>query len=310
VGGGTEASALRVTIANNSTGVLSVDDNGGALTVDGTVTAELSATDNAVLDNIALYTAGSETALELLDNAVDGNYLNTNMNVAGTDVAAGSGVISAQTLRVTIATDDPVNDAMVELSGAIDTEMQCDIVGSLPAGTNAIGKLSANSGVDIGDVDVTSIIPGTGATNLGKAEDAAHTTADTGVYVLGVRDDVLGVHSGADGDYESFHLDAQGGLYTRHAITGIGHGVTTVTTAGTDVALAGSTVCKRVTIQAQTDNTSSIAVGGSGVDATIATGTGIVLYAGDVFELEVDNLADVYIDSLVNGEGVRYTYFT
>lgn len=30
----------------------------------------------------------------------------------------------------------------------------------LPAGTNAIGKLSANSGVDIGDVDVTSITNG------------------------------------------------------------------------------------------------------------------------------------------------------
>lgn len=37
VGGGTEATALRVTIANNSTGVLSVDDNGSSLTVDGTV---------------------------------------------------------------------------------------------------------------------------------------------------------------------------------------------------------------------------------------------------------------------------------
>src|SRR3990172_7831233 len=39
VGGGVEATALRVTIANDSTGVLSVDDNGGSLTIDGTVTA-------------------------------------------------------------------------------------------------------------------------------------------------------------------------------------------------------------------------------------------------------------------------------
>ena len=38
-GGGTESGAQRVTIANNSTGVLSVDDNGASLTVDGTVTA-------------------------------------------------------------------------------------------------------------------------------------------------------------------------------------------------------------------------------------------------------------------------------
>lgn len=36
VGGGVEATALRVTIANDSTGVLSVDDNGGSLTIDTT----------------------------------------------------------------------------------------------------------------------------------------------------------------------------------------------------------------------------------------------------------------------------------
>src|SRR3990167_1885957 len=52
IGAGLEATALRVTVATDSTGVLSVDDNGGALTVDGTVTANLSATDNAVLDAI------------------------------------------------------------------------------------------------------------------------------------------------------------------------------------------------------------------------------------------------------------------
>ncbi len=95
-----------------------------------------------------------------------------------------------------------------------------------------------------------------------------------------------------------------------HNITGIGHGVKTITTAGTDEALAGSTACKKVTIQAQTDNTGLIAVGTSGVDATEATGNGIILYAGDVFELEIDNLADIYIDATVSGEGVRYSYFT
>lgn len=65
-GGGTEAAALRVTLANDSTGLVSVDDGGGALTVDGTVTANLSATDNAVLDNI-------QTAVEIIDNVVAGS---------------------------------------------------------------------------------------------------------------------------------------------------------------------------------------------------------------------------------------------
>lgn len=88
----------------------------------------------------------------------------------------------------------------------------------------------------------------------------------------------------------------------------IAHGVKVVTTAGTDVVLAASTRCKWVMIQAQTDNTGVIAVGASGVDATVATGTGILLTAGSVIGLNVDNLADVFIDATVNGEGVRYTY--
>lgn len=95
-----------------------------------------------------------------------------------------------------------------------------------------------------------------------------------------------------------------------HDHTGIAHGVTTVTTAGTDVVLAGSTACKRALIQSQTDNTGLIAVGATGVDATEATGTGIILYPGDSVTIDIDNLADVFIDSTVSGEGVRYTYFT
>jgi len=94
------------------------------------------------------------------------------------------------------------------------------------------------------------------------------------------------------------------------AIKGVVDGVTTVTTAGTDVALAASTPCKAVIIQAQTDNTSIIAVGATGVDATVATGTGLVLNPGDWTPmLEIDDLNDIYIDSLVSGEGVRYIYF-
>lgn len=95
-----------------------------------------------------------------------------------------------------------------------------------------------------------------------------------------------------------------------HNITGIAHGKKTITTAGTAEALAASTPAKKVIIQAFNGNTSFVAVGGSGVDATDASGTGILLDAGDSVTLEIDNLADVYIDILVNGEGVRYTYFT
>lgn len=60
------------------------------------------------------------------------------------------------------------------IQGAVSgTEMQVDVVAALPTGSNAIGKLAANSGVDIGDVDVTSSALPTGA-----ATSALQTTAN------------------------------------------------------------------------------------------------------------------------------------
>ncbi len=46
--------------------------------------------------------------------------------------------------------------------------LKVDFVDGLPAGTNSIGKLGANSGVDIGDVDITSIAAGTN--RIGKVQ--------------------------------------------------------------------------------------------------------------------------------------------
>ena len=65
------------------------------------------------------------------------------------------------------------------IAGAISgTEMQVDVVASLPTGSNAIGKLAANSGVDIGDVDVTSLpsIP-SGSNNIGSVGLESGTNA-------------------------------------------------------------------------------------------------------------------------------------
>ena len=116
IGGGTEAAALRVTIANDSTGVVSVDDGGGALTVDGTVTANLGTTDNAVLDaidavldTIKIDTEAIETAVEAVNQAAEGT-------------------ISATTQRVTIATDDDGVAHLATIAGAVSTQMQVDIV--------------------------------------------------------------------------------------------------------------------------------------------------------------------------------------
>ncbi len=63
-GGGTEAAALRVTIANDSTGVVSIDDNGGSITVDGTVTTTNSA--NSVDDSAFVIATDDVTGIGFL----------------------------------------------------------------------------------------------------------------------------------------------------------------------------------------------------------------------------------------------------
>ncbi len=95
-----------------------------------------------------------------------------------------------------------------------------------------------------------------------------------------------------------------------HTTTGIGHGAKTVTTAGTDVALATTTPAKWVEIQARTTNTGWIALGAAGVDATIGSGSGVLLGAGESRTFPCDDLADIFVDATVSGEGVRYTYGT
>jgi hypothetical protein len=62
---------------------------------------------DTVLDNIKVDTEAIETAVELLDNAVDGNYLNVNNNIAGTDIVGGAGAVASGVQRVTLASDDP-----------------------------------------------------------------------------------------------------------------------------------------------------------------------------------------------------------
>lgn len=79
--------------------------------------------------------------------------------------------------------------------------------------------LAANSGVDIGDVDVTSVVPGTGAAELGKAVDSIAGGTDTGVLSLAVRDDVLTTLTVADGDYAQLRVNDEGALWIAGNIT-------------------------------------------------------------------------------------------
>ncbi len=90
----------------------------------------------------------------------------------------------------------------------------------------------------------------------------------------------------------------------------IGTGRKTVTTAGTAVALvASSTECKRLEIQALYSNTGNISVGDSNTLAGTGSERGIILLPGGSYTVGITDVASIYIDSSVNGEGVSFTYF-
>ena len=77
-------------------------------------------------------------------------------------------------------------------------------------------------------------------------------------------------------------------------------------TVGTSAeVLTSSQACKHVDIMAAVANTGIIYVGGSGVTSS----TGIALYPGDVYSLDIDDFNDVYVVATVNGENVQYTYY-
>lgn len=144
-GGGNEASALRVTIANNSTGVLSVDDNGstlsvddggGSLTVDGTVAISGTVTvgSHAVTNagTFAVQVDGAAlTSLQLLDDVVatDGSAaLTKGYQVCGTD-GTNAQIISTNT-------SGHVNIA--DGGGSITVDGTVAISGTVTVGSHAV----------------------------------------------------------------------------------------------------------------------------------------------------------------------------
>jgi hypothetical protein len=94
------------------------------------------------------------------------------------------------------------------------------VVQATAANLNVTAALAAGTN-NIGDVDVLSLVPGTGATALGKAVDSAAGATDTGVAALFVRDDSLSALTPAEGDYVYGRVDANGAIHTRITAGGI-----------------------------------------------------------------------------------------
>ena len=116
-----------------------------------------------------------------------------------------------------------------------------------------LGDPSVNAGVAPVDVtlglsvQVTAHVPGTGATSLGKAEDAVHTSGDVGVMALGVRTDSPAARAGTDGDYEPVQIT--GGRVASSIDGGCSTAtLANVSTSTTSATLVASNSARRVAI--------------------------------------------------------------
>lgn len=197
-----------------------------------------------LLGTLALESGGNLAAaaasLSVMDDWDETDRAKVNIIAGQVGAQGASGVVTALTLRTVLATDV-----------------------ALPAGTNAIGKLAANSGVDIGDVDVTSVsgnvtvvnggtfaVQATlaaGATAIAKAEDVASANADVGVPAMMIQKASPADTAGTDGDYVMLQgsagrlwVDPSGVTLTvaSHAVTNAGTFAVQATLAAGAAAIA------------------------------------------------------------------------
>ncbi len=181
-----------------------------------------------------------------------------------------------------------------------------------------IGFFAPRGTVDAQDVEIVAVKTGLSLGTIDLAGDTSDLDSGAGtdahdVIALGVA--ASGGHATVTGDATNgLDVDVtrvQGTVTTGHDTTGIGSNRKVVTTAGTRVALAGSTPAKWVVITAETDNTGVVVAGSAaGVIAALGTREGTPLSAGDHVAFPCDNLADFGLDSTVSGDGVTFTYGT
>ncbi len=181
--------------------------------------------------------AVSEAAYESLGRREDDSHVSGEVGVASLCVRQDALINST-------STDGDYANCKVTQAGRLYVSSTLDA--SIPAGSNTIGALVANQSVNVAQMNGititmgngisgtgvqrftlasdstgniatigTSITPGSAATNLGKAEDAAHATGHVGVMNLCVRQATPTDLSagGTDLDYEPCEVDATGRLH-------------------------------------------------------------------------------------------------
>lgn len=181
---------------NNASGAAAVNiqDGGNSITVDQPTGSNL----HTVIDSGTLTAVTSITNALPAGNNVIGHVIT---DTGSTTAVTGTVTVTATNLSTNIA---QVNGATVNVgTGAASTGTQRVTTST----DSTIGTVTTVSAITA----VGTITPGTAASSLGKAEDAAHTSGDVGVFALGVRNDAgATAGSNTNGDYTQLSTDANG----------------------------------------------------------------------------------------------------
>jgi len=249
--------------ANAGTGPWPVTDNGGSLTVDGTVTANAGTGPWPVTDNGGSLTVdGTVTA-----NAGTGPWPVTDnggsLTVDGTVTAnGGSGTFHVVTSGNSLNVDD------------------------------GGGSLTIDDGGGSITVDGTVSVVGGGTV---YTEDDASTGGEAGPLTMTVRSDTPSSTTSADGDFQNLKSDSTGHLYVKHtdAVDTVNLGATidsgsvSVTTSAAIVKAADSTRRSLVLTNLGSDY---VFIG----DSAVAVNTGIRLAPSQALTLDKSPTAAVY----------------
>lgn len=217
---------------------ISVDDNGGTLTVDAPVGTPVNVQIGDGTRTASVRDTGASDSLNVAIVDAAGNQITSfgggvqfaeDAASAGGDLMTTAGTVRSDTPAGTTGTDgdyqplktDNVGRLWVNGSGVTQPVSDGGSTLTVDDGGSTLSIDDGGGSITIdGSITVSSLNPGTGSTDLGKAEDATHISGDTGVMMLAVRRDSAAVGSGTDGDYSTLNVDANGAL----RVTGGGGG--------------------------------------------------------------------------------------
>lgn len=230
-----------------------------------------------------------------------------------------SGTLTSITNTVTV--DSELTTADLDTGAGTDTRAVVGIAGAASGGAvlvqatsggamkNDITTIAGTAPTTVGKLDVKGadgdvFVRQATASNLNatvtlatasdftKAEDASHTTADRGAYVLGVRRDALAAETSAAGEYISLVTDQYGRQHTRHGyqadpamVTVKNHSPAANTQATASAAAAGAGVrwvCTAIHVGIACGGTAPTATSGTWNLRDGATGAGTVLWSGEL----------------------------